>query len=161
MSIKDINVKKVKYGKTERYKFGKIDEIIPIPYLVEVEKNSYNDFITKGIRDVFRDYSPITDTDNLNRSDMREDNTDCRVELHFIGHSLTGTPKYNEAECKTRDATYSLPLKVKVRLVYKETGEVVEQEVYMGDIPLMTDNGSFIINCAERAVVSQLVRRPV
>ena len=160
MSIKDINVKKVKYGKTERYKFGKINEIIPIPYLVEVEKNSYNDFITKGIRDVFRDYSPITDTDNLNRSDMREDNTDCRVELHFIGHSLTGTPKYSEAECKTRDATYSLPLKVKVRLVYKETGEVVEQEVYMGDIPLMTDNGSFIINGAERAVVSQLVRSP-
>ena len=160
MSIKDINVKKVKYGKTERYKFGKIDEILDIPYLVEVQNKSYNDFITKGIRDVFRDFSPITDTDNLNRSDMREDNTDCRVELHFIGHSLTGTPKYSEAECKTRDATYSLPLKVKVRLVYKETGEVVEQEVFMGDIPLMTANGSFIINGAERAVVSQLVRSP-
>ena len=160
MSIKEINVKKVKYGKTERYKFGKIDEIQEIPYLVEVQKESYNTFITKGIRDVLRDFSPITDTDNLNRSDMREDNTDCRVELHFIGHSLSGTPKYSEAECKTRDATYSLPLKVKVRLVYKETGEVVEQEVFMGDIPLMTDNGSFIINGAERAVVSQLVRSP-
>ena len=160
MSIKDINVKKVKYGKTERYKFGKIDELLDIPYLVEVQKESYNNFITKGIRDVLRDFSPITDTDNLNRSDMREDNTDCRVEMHFIGHSLSGTPKYTEAECKTCDATYSLPLKVKVRLVYKETGEVVEQEVFMGDIPLMTDNGSFIINGAERAVVSQLVRSP-
>ena len=156
----DVNVKKVKYGKTERYKFGKIDEILDIPYLVEVQKQSYNNFITKGIRDVLRDFSPITDTDNLNRSDMREDNTDCRVELHFIGHSLSGEPKYTEAECKTRDATYSVPLKVKVRLVYKETGEVVEQEVFMGDIPLMTDNGSFIINGAERAVVSQLVRSP-
>ena len=160
MSIKDINVKKVKYGKTERYKFGKIDELLDIPYLVEVQKESYNNFITKGIRDVLRDFSPITDTDNLNRSDMREDNTDCRVELHFIGHSLSGTPKYSEAECKTRDATYSLPLKVKVRLVNKESGEVLEQEVFMGDIPLMTDNGSFIINGAERAVVSQLVRSP-
>lgn len=160
MNKNDINVKKVKYGKTERYKFGKIDEILDIPYLVEVQKQSYNNFITKGIRDVLRDFSPITDTDNLNRSDMREDNTDAKVELHFIGHSLSGEPKYTEAECKTRDATYSVPLKVKVRLVYKETGEVVEQEVFMGDIPLMTDNGSFIINGAERAVVSQLVRSP-
>lgn len=160
MNKNDIKVKKVKYGKTERYKFGKIDEVLDIPYLVEVQKQSYNNFITKGIRDVLRDFSPITDTDNLNRSDMREDNTDAKVELHFIGHSLSGEPKYTEAECKTRDATYSVPLKVKVRLVYKETGEIVEQEVFMGDIPLMTDNGSFIINGAERAVVSQLVRSP-
>ncbi len=160
MSKLDIHVKKENYGKTTRYKFGRIDELLDIPYLVEVQKQSYENFKTKGIRDVLRDFSPITDTDNLNRSDLREDNTDCRVELHFVGHSLAGTPKYTEAECKTRDATYSVPLKVKVRLVYKETGEVVEQEVFMGDIPIMTENGSFIINGAERAVVSQLVRSP-
>ncbi len=160
MSSKNLKLKKVKYGNTERYKFGKIDEVMDIPYLVEVQKNSYQNFITKGIRDVLRDFSPITDTDNLNRSDAREDNTDSRVELHFLEHSLEGTPKYTEAECKTRDATYAMPLKVKVRMVYKETGEVVDQDVYMGDIPLMTDNGSFIINGAERAIVSQLVKSP-
>ncbi|MBQ9790840.1 MAG: DNA-directed RNA polymerase subunit beta [Clostridia bacterium] len=159
MGSSNLNVKKVKYGKQERYKFGRIDEILDIPYLVEVQRDSYNKFLTTGIRDVLRDFSPITDTDNLNRNDMGEDK-DCRVELHFLEHSLTGTPKYSEAECKTRDATYSLPLKVKIRLVYKETGEVVDQEVFMGDIPLMTENGSFIINGAERAVVSQLVRSP-
>ena len=160
MSSKNLNIKKVKFGNTERYKFGKIDEVMEIPYLVEVQKDSYQNFITKGIRDVLRDFSPITDTDNLNRSDAREDNTDARVELYFLDHSLDGKPKYTEAECKSRDATYAMPLKVKVRLVYKETGEVVDQDVYMGDIPIMTDNGSFIINGAERAIVSQLVKSP-
>ncbi len=159
MSKANINVKKVKYGKTERYKFGKIDEVLEVPDLIEVQKESYNQFITKGIRDVLRDFSPITDTDNLNRSE-REEDKDSRVELHFLEHSISGTPKYSEAECKVRDATYSLPLKVKVRLVYKETGEIVDQEVFMGDVPLMTQNGSFIINGAERAIVSQLVRSP-
>ena len=160
MNSKNINIKKVKYGNTERYKFGKIDEILDIPYLVEIQKDSFNNFLTKGIRDVLRDFSPITDTDNLNRSENREENKDSRVELHFLDHSVSGTPKYSIAECKSRDTTYSLPLKVKVRLIYKETGEVVDQEVFMGDIPMMTDNGSFIINGAERAIVSQLVRSP-
>ena len=156
----NLNFKTESFGKTERQKFGRIEEIKEIPDLVEVQKNSYQSFITKGIRDVLRDFSPITDTDNLNRSDAREENTDSRVELHFLDHKLDGKPKYTEAECKTRDATYSMPLKVKVRLVYKETGDVIDQEVYMGDIPLMTDNGSFIINGAERAIVSQLVKSP-
>ena len=156
----NLNIKTEKFGLTERHKFGKINEVMEIPYLVEVQKNSYQSFITKGIRDVLRDFSPITDTDNLNRSDAREDNTDSRVELYFLDHKLDGNPKYTEAECKSRDATYAQALKVKVRLVYKETGEVVEQEVYMGDIPIMTDNGSFIINGAERAIVSQLVKSP-
>jgi len=155
-----VNVKKVKYGRTDRFKFGKIDEVLEIPYLVGVQKDSFNTFLTKGIRDVFRDFSPITDTDNLNRGDGREENKDSRVELHFLDHSVSGEPKYSVEECKSRDATYSLPLKVKVRLVYKETGNVVDQEVFMGDIPMMTDDGSFIINGAERAVVSQLVRSP-
>ena len=156
----NLNIKTEMFGITERHKFGNIQEVKEIPDLVEVQKNSYNNFITKGIRDVLRDFSPITDTDNLNRSEAREDNTDSRVELYFLDHRLDGKPKYTEAECKTRDATYSMPLKVKVRLVYKETGEVVDQEVYMGDIPLMTENGSFIINGAERAIVSQLVKSP-
>ena len=159
MNSKNLNVKKVKYGKRERYKFGKIDEVLDIPYLVEIQKDSYNNFLTKGIRDVLRDFSPITDTDNLQR-DVKDEDKDCRVELHFLDHSVSGTPKYTEAECKARDATYSLPLKVKIRLVYRETGEVVDQEVFMGDIPIMTDNGSFIINGAERAIVSQLVSSP-
>ena len=157
MSIKSINVKKVKYGKQERYTFGKVDEILDIPYLVGVQKDSYNNFITRGIKNVFRDFSPICDTDSFNRDEKDEDR---RVELHFIDYSLAGSPKYTEWECKTNDATYALPLRVKVRLVYKETGEVVDQEVYMGDVPLMTESGSFIINGAERAVVSQLVRSP-
>ena len=156
----NLNIKTEKFGNTERRKFGTIEEIMQIPDLVEVQKNSYNNFITKGIRDVLRDFSPITDTDNLNRSDAREENTDSRVELYFLDHSFDGKPKYTEAECKSRDVTYSKPLKVNVRLVYKETGEVVDQEVYMGDIPVMTNNGSFIINGAERAIVSQLVKSP-
>ena len=114
MSSKNLKIKKTKFGKTERYKFGKIDEVMDIPYLVEVQKDSYQSFITKGIRDVLRDFSPITDTDNLNRSDAREDNTDARVELYFLDHTLENKPKYTEAECKSRDATYAAPLKVKV-----------------------------------------------
>ncbi|MCR5553218.1 MAG: DNA-directed RNA polymerase subunit beta [bacterium] len=159
MSLKNLDVKKVKYGKTERYKFGSIDEVVDFPYLMDVQRKSYEDFLTNGIRNVLRDFSPIIDTENLNR-DVKDPDRDCRVELYFLDHSIEGTPKYTEAECKTRDATYSLPLKVKIRLVYKETGEVVDQEVFFGDIPLMTENGSFIINGAERAVVSQLVRAP-
>ena len=152
-----IKVEKKKYGKTERYTFGSIKEAIEIPYLVEIQKNSYDSFITDGIAEVLRDFSPISDSDNLNRE---EEDKDSKIELHFMEHSIAGTPKYSERECKMRDATYSLPLKVKVRLVYKETGEVVDQEVYMGEIPLMTKDGSFIINGAERAIVSQLVRSP-
>ncbi len=97
MSIYD-KIETVKYGTTERHKFGKIKEVKEIPYLVEVQKDSYQSFITKGIRDVLRDFSPITDTDNLNRSDAREDNTDARVELYFLDHKLDGEPKYTEAE---------------------------------------------------------------
>ena len=159
MALKDVNVKKKNYGRLERYTFGNIEEVLDIPYLVEIQKDSYNKFITEGISEVLRDFSPISDSDSINREDKEEDK-DSRIELHFLEHTFEGTPKWSEAECKTRDATYALPLKVKVRLVYKETGEVVDQDVYMGDIPLMTDNGSFIINGAERAVVSQLVRSP-
>jgi len=127
--------------------YSKIDEVLDMPNLIEVQKNSYKWFLEEGLREVFRDVSPITDyTGNLI--------------LEFIDYSLDDTPKYSVEECKERDTTFSAPLKVKVRLINKETGEVKEQEIFMGDFPLMTDNGTFIINGAERVIVSQLVRSP-
>ena len=136
-----------KYGKTERRKFGKINEVIDIPDLVEIQKDSYNAFIEEGISEVFEDFSPITDYSD-------------HFELYFLEHRFGDKPKYDEKECRTRDATYALPLRVKVRLVNKVKNEVLDQEVFMGDIPLMTENGAFIINGAERVIVSQLVRSP-
>lgn len=140
-------IKKVKYGKTERRSFAQINEVIDMPYLIEVQKASYEEFLSHGIKEVFEDFSPITDFSG-------------KIELYFLEHTLEASPKYSEKECKDRDATYAAPLKVKVRLVYKETGQAIEQEVFMGDFPLMTPNGSFIINGAERVIVSQLVRSP-
>jgi len=136
-----------KYGKTERRKFGKINEVIDIPDLVEIQKSSYNSFINEGIAEVFEDFSPITDYSD-------------HYELYFLNHWFDETPKYDEKECKSRDATYALPLHVTVRLVNKVKDEVIDQPVFMGEFPLMTDSGSFIINGAERVIVSQLVRSP-
>ena len=136
-----------KYGKTERRKFGKINEVIEIPDLVEIQKNSYDTFIREGIGEVFEDFSPITDYSD-------------HFELYFLDHEFGSKPKYDEKECRNRDATYALPLRVKVRLVNKVKEEVIDQDVFMGDFPLMTENGSFIINGAERVIVSQLVRSP-
>lgn len=121
--------------------------MLDIPYLIEVQKDSYRNFIGDGIREVFRDYSPIVDFAG-------------KLKLEFLSHSLEGEPKYSVKECKDRDTTYALPLRVKARLTNNDTGEVVEQEVFMGDFPLMTESGSFIINGAERVIVSQLVRSP-
>ena len=144
----DRTIKKVKYGNTERHSFAQVKDVCAMPYLVEVQKDSYLEFMKNGIGEVFKDFSPIRDYSN-------------KMELWFLDHTLEMTPKYSEKECKDRDATYAVPLRVKVRLVNKETGEVIEEpRVYMGDIPLMTPNGSFIINGAERVVVSQLVRSP-
>ena len=136
-----------KYGKNERRKFGSINEVIDLPNLVEIQKDSYNAFIQEGISEVFEDFSPITDYSD-------------HFELYFMEHRFGDKPKYDEKECRTRDATYALPLRVKVRLVNKVKNEVLDQEVFMGDFPLMTDNGAFIINGAERVIVSQLVRSP-
>ena len=136
-----------KYGKTERRKFGKINEVIDIPDLVEIQKSSYRTFIDEGISEVFEDFSPITDYSD-------------RFELYFLDHWFDDKPKYDEKECRNRDATYALPLHVKVRLVNKVNFEAIEQDVFMGELPLMTDSGSFIINGAERVIVSQLVRSP-
>ncbi len=135
------------YGKTERIKFGNINEVIDIPDLVEIQKASYNAFINEGITEIFEDFSPITDYSD-------------RYELLFLYHWFEESAKYSEKECRTRDATYSRAMHVRVRLINKVTGQPMEQDVFMGDIPLMTDSGSFIINGAERVVVSQLVRSP-
>ncbi|RJX23959.1 MAG: DNA-directed RNA polymerase subunit beta [Dethiobacter sp.] len=138
--------KEVEAGKRKRRTYSRINEILDLPDLVEIQKSSYRWFLDEGLREVFQDISPIKDfTQNL--------------VLEFIDYSL-GEPKYSVEECKERDATYAVPLKVRIRLVNRETGEVKEQEVFMGDFPLMTHNGTFIINGAERVIVSQLVRSP-
>ena len=132
--------------KRRRISFSKIDEILEIPNLIEIQQKSYQWFLEKGLREVFHDISPIQDfTGNL--------------VLQFVDYTL-GEPKYDVDECKERDTNYAAPLRVKVRLINKETGEVKEQEVFMGDFPLMTEKGTFIINGAERVIVSQLVRSP-
>ncbi len=136
----------LKAGKRERYSFGRINEVMGLPNLIELQQNSYQWFLREGLQEIFRDISPITDfTGNL--------------VLEFLDYSL-GEPKYPVDECKERDQNYAAPLRVRVRLINKETGEVKEQEVFMGDFPLMTPNGTFIINGAERVIVSQLVRSP-
>ncbi|MGB9868114.1 MAG: DNA-directed RNA polymerase subunit beta [Bacillota bacterium] len=136
----------IKAGKRERLSFGRIEEVLDLPNLIEVQHNSYQWFLREGLREVFRDISPIEDfTGNLI--------------MEFLDYEL-GEPKYSVEECKQRDVTYAAPMKVKVRLINKTTGEVKEQEVFMGEFPLMTPKGTFIINGAERVVVSQLVRSP-
>ena len=141
-----MKVKPVTLGKTQRMSFSRIDEVIDMPNLIEVQKNSYQWFLDQGLKEVFRDVATIEDfTGNL--------------ALEFIDYRL-GEPKYTIKECKERDATYAAPLRVTARLLNKETGEVKEQEIFMGDFPLMTDAGTFVNNGAERVIVSQLVRSP-
>ncbi len=136
----------VKYGRRERRTYSRVAEVLELPNLIEIQQKSYEWFLRDGLREMFDDISPIMDfTGNL--------------VLEFIDYSL-GDPKYSVDESKERDVTYAAPLRVKVRLLNKETGEVKEQEVFMGDFPLMTDTGTFIINGAERVIVSQLVRSP-
>ena len=144
------NFHKVKYGKTERVSFSSIKETIDIPYFIALQKDSYKNFLEKGIGEVLRDFSPVRDHAG-------------RMELHFLDYYLDMNPKYSVKECKDRDATYAVPLRVKVRLIKKNADEVpymIDTDVFMGEFPLMTDSGSFIINGAERVIVSQLVRSP-
>lgn len=136
----------VQYGRRTRRSYARINEVLEVPNLIEIQQKSYEKFLEKDLLELFRDISPISDfTGNLL--------------LEFIDYSL-GEPKYSVDESKQRDVTYAAPLRVKVRLLNKETGELKEQEVFMGDFPLMTDTGTFIINGAERVIVSQLVRSP-
>ena len=137
----------VQLGKNTRMSYGKIREVIDMPNLIEIQKNSYDWFLEEGLKEVFHDVSPITDYAG-------------NLILEFIDYRIDMTPKYDIEECKERDATYAAPLRVKVRLINKETGEVKEQEIFMGDFPIMTPSGTFIINGAERVIVSQLVRAP-
>ena len=141
------NIKPVKLGNNVRMSFAKINEVLDMPNLIEVQKNSYQWFLEEGLRDVFNDVSSITDyTGNL--------------VLEFIDYRLDEEPKYTVEQCKERDVTYAAPLRVRARLLNKETGEIKESEVFMGDFPLMTESGTFVINGAERVIVSQLVRSP-
>ena len=139
--------KDVMMGKTPRKSFAKQEQILELPNMLKIQKDSYEWFLREGLREVFRDVDTITDyTGNL--------------ELSFLDYSMNEPPKYSVEECKERDATYAKPIKVRVRLHNKETDEIKEQEIFMGDFPLMTESGTFVINGAERVVVSQLVRSP-
>ena len=142
-----VNVTPKQLGKNVRMNFGKINEVLDMPNLIEVQINSYNWFREVGLKDVFQEFSSITDYNG-------------NLVLNFIDYKFDSTPKYTIAECKERDVTYAAPLRVTATLWNKETGEVKESEVFMGDFPLMTDSGTFVINGAERVIVSQLVRSP-
>ena len=138
--------KPVPVGDRTRYSYGRINEVLPMPHLIDLQRKSYEWFIDEGLEEIFHDISPIKDFNG-------------NLELSFESFEL-GEPKYGIQECKDRDATYSAPLNVNVRLLYKDTGEIKESRVFMGDFPLMTPTGTFIINGAERVIVSQLVRSP-
>ena len=142
-----VNVKPVQLGRNTRMSFSRIEEVLPMPNLIEVQKNSYKWFLEEGLKEVFHDVSGITDfTGNL--------------VLDFVNYKLDEQPNYSVIECKERDATYAAALRVTARLLNKESGEIKESEVFMGEFPLMTDSGTFVINGAERVIVSQLVRSP-
>ena len=142
-----VNVKPVQLGKNTRMSFGKIEEVLKMPNLIEIQKNSYEWFLNEGLKEVFKDVSGITDFNN-------------NLVLDFVDYKLDDKPNYSVSECKDRDATYAAALRVTARLLNKETGEIKESEVFMGDFPLMTPSGTFVINGAERVIVSQLVRSP-
>ena len=140
-------VKPVQLGKNTRMTFSKINEVIDMPNLIEIQKDSYKWFIEEGLKEVFRDMDAITDYSG-------------NLQLRFVDYRIDETPKYDVTECKARDTTYAAPLRVTARLVNSETGEIKESEVSLGDFPIMTESGTFVINGAERAIVSQLVRSP-
>ena len=134
-------------GKTTRMSFSKIDDVLEMPNLIEVQKKSFEWFLKEGLREVLRDVSPVVDhSENLS--------------IEFVDYSIESQAKYTIEECKERDATYDVPLRVRTRLTNRETGEVKESEVYLGNLPMMTETGSFVINGAERVIISQLVRSP-
>ncbi len=135
------------FGKTVRKSYAKYEEILEMPNMLKIQKDSYQWFLDEGLREVFKDVGPITDFSG-------------KLELSFLDYSMDEKPKYTIEECRERDATYARPIKVKVRLRNTETGELKEQEIFMGDFPIMTNGGTFVINGAERVIVSQIVRSP-
>ena len=140
-------VKDVQYGKTLRKSFARYQEILEMPNLLEVQKTSYQWFLDTGLREVFKDVGAITDYAG-------------NLELSFVDYSMDEPPKYDVEECKARDATYAAPIKVKVHLRNTQNNQINEQEIFMGDFPIMTQAGTFVINGAERVIVSQIVRSP-
>ena len=141
-------IRPMKVGKGVRMSYSKQKEVLEMPNLIEVQKNSYEWFLKEGLYEVFEDISPITDYSN-------------HLSLEFVDFQLCEEDKkYTIEECKERDATYAAPLKVKVRLYNKENGDVKENDIFMGDLPIMTETGTFVVNGAERVIVSQLVRSP-
>ena len=140
-------VKDVMFGKTMRKSYAKYEEILQIPNMLKVQKDSYQWFLEEGLREVFKDVGTITDFSG-------------KLELSFLDYTMEDKPKYTIEECKERDATYAKPIKVRVRLRNTETDEIKEQEIFMGDFPVMTNGGTFVINGAERVIISQIVRSP-
>ena len=142
-----LNIKKIKQGKAERMSFAKINVPYVIPDWLNDVKEDYNHFLNVGIGEVLNEFNPIVDYSN-------------KAELSFLGYSIDKTPKYSWAECKLKQTSYTVPLKVNVRLLVKETGQIVDEEVFLGDIPYMSNDGGFICNGVERVVLSQLVKSP-
>ena len=142
-----VSVKPVKLGNNVRMSFSKINEVLDMPNLIEIQKDSYEWFLKEGLREVFADFSSVSDFSH-------------NLVLSFIDYRLDDKPKYSVTECKERETTYAAPMRVRAQLLNKETGEIKESEVFIGDFPLMTESGTFVINGAERVVVSQLVRSP-
>ena len=140
-------VKDVYYGKTLRKSFARHEEILEMPNLLEVQKTSYQWFLDVGLKEVFQDVGSIVDYGG-------------NLELSFVDFSMDEKPKYDVEECKARDATYAAPIKVKVQLRNTQNNQINEQEIFMGDFPIMTNSGTFVINGAERVIVSQIVRSP-
>ena len=140
-------VKEVSYGKAKRFSFAKVEENAPLPYLLQIQKDPYKEFLTQGIKEVLEEVSPIVDYSD-------------KAELYFLEHKLEPNTKHSEDDCRKSRLSYTMPLKVKARLVLKESGEVIEQEVYLGDIPVMSDQGYFIANGVEKVVISQIVKSP-
>lgn len=146
--MKDLpQIKKVKFGNTERYSFSKLDELVELPDFLEIQKKAYKEFLENGIDRVLSEFSPIVDYSG-------------KAKLYLLKADLSTPPKYTIKECKRRGVSYTIPLKVQARFVVEETGEAVDQEVYLGDIPLLTEDGSFVFNGIERVVVNQVVRSP-
>ena len=147
MQEKMPEIKKVMYGTTERYSFSKLENTCELPDLLEIQKDAYKEFLETGILEILKELSPITDYSG-------------KAKLYFTGVNLGKEPKYSIKDCKIRKAAYSVPLKVNARLVVEDSGEAIDQEVYLCDIPLMTAEGSFVFNGTERVIVSQVTRSP-
>ena len=140
-------IRKIMYGNTERYSFSKLDELIELPDFLDIQKKAYKDFLEEGVDRVLKEFSPVVDYSG-------------KAKLYFLKADLSTPPKYSIKECKRRGVSYTVPLKVQSRFVIEETGEAIDQEIYLGDIPLLTEDGSFVFNGIERVVVNQLVRSP-